>query len=135
MPNLWGIAFVLFLIAHASVGILMFAGSPKQATPSWPSGKSWLFGSLGVSDDGQRTLATVLMVIAALLLIGGTLGIVGVPGIVGIWPWLVVAGAVVSALTLTLFFSTWWLGGIAINVGLIVLLMVFKWPTNDVLGI
>ena len=126
---------MLFLIAHALVGVLMFAGRPKQAAPSWPSGKSWLFGSMGLTEEGQRKLAVVLMAVAAVLLIGGALGVIGVPAIVDMWTWLVVAGAIVSALTLMLYFSTWWLGGIAINAALIVLILVFKWPTNEVLGI
>lgn len=135
MANIWGIVLGLFLIAHALVGVLMFAGRPKQAAPSWPSSKSRLFGAMGVSQDGQRTIATFFMAIAALLLIGGALGIVGVPAIVSVWPWLVTAGATVSALTLILYFNPWWLGGIAINVGLIAAIMVFKWLTNEALGI
>ena len=132
---MWGIALVLFLIVHASVGVLMFAGRPQKAAASWPISKSWLFGSIGVSEAGQRNLATVLMAGAALLLVGGALGIVGVPAIVSIWPSLVVGGAIVSALTLVLYFSPWWLGGIAINAGLIVAILIFKWPTNEALGI
>ena len=135
MANMWGIALMLFLIVHALVGVLMFAGRPQRAAPSWPSSKSWLFGSLGVSEADQRRFAIVLMAIAAVLLIGGAVGVVGVPVIVGMWPWLVVAGAVVSALTLVLYFSPWWLGGIAINAGFIVAIMVFEWPTNEALGI
>ena len=135
MANMWGIALMLFLFAHALVGVLMFAGRPQQAPPSWPRSKSWLFGSTGVSEAGQRKLAIVLMAIAALLLIGGALGVVGVSATVSIWPSLVVVGAIVSALTLVLYFSRWWLGGIAINAGLIVAIIVFNWPTNEALGI
>lgn len=135
MANMWGFVLMLFLMAHALVGILMFAGRPKQAAPSWPSGKSWLLGSLGMIEDRQRKLAIVLMAIAAILLIGGAVGVVGAPLMVDMWPWLVVAGATVSALTLALYFSPWWLGGIAINVGLVVAIMVFEWPTDDALGI
>ena len=135
MANIWGIALMLFLIAHALVGVLMFTGRPRDAAPSWPSSKSWLFGSMGVSEASQRKLAIVLMAIAALLLIGGALGVAGIPAIVSMWPSLIVAGAAVSALTLVLYFSPWWLGGIAINLGLIVAITVFNWPTNEGLGI
>ncbi len=135
MANVWAFIFMFFLVAHALVGILMFAGSPEQPAPSWPKSKSWLFGSVGVSEDGQRTLAIVIMGIAALALIGGALGVVGVPGVVDIWTWLIVAGAFLSFLTLVLYFSPWWLGGIAINIGLMVAILVFKWPTNEALGI
>jgi hypothetical protein len=135
MANVWGIVLMLFLIAHALVGVLIFAGRPKQAAPSWPSGTSWLFGPMGLAEDGQRKLAMVLMASAALLLVGGALGVVGVPTIVDMWPWLVVAGAIISALTLTLYFSPWWLGGIAINAALVVSILVFEWPTNEALGI
>ena len=135
MANVSGIVFMLFLIAHALVGVLMFAGRPKQAAASWPSSKSWLFGPMGLAEDRQRKLAAVLMAVAAVLLIGGALGVVGVPALVDMWTWLVVAGAAISALTLILYFSTWWLGGIAINAALVVLILVFKWPTNEALGI
>ncbi len=135
MANIWGIALMLFLIAHALVGVLMFTGRPRDAAPSWPSGKSWLFGSMGMSEASQRKLAAVLMAVAAVLLIGGALGVAGIPGLVSMWPSLVVAGAAFSALTLVLYFSPWWLGGIAINAGLIVAIMVLDWPTNEALGI
>ena len=135
MANMWALIFMFFLVAHALVGVLMFAGSPERPTPSWPSSESWLFGSIGVAEDGQRTLAMVVMGIAALALIGGALGVVGVPGVVGIWTWLIVAGAIFSLLTLVLYFSPWWLGGIAINIGLMVAILVLKWPTNEALGI
>lgn len=135
MANLWGLALMFFLVAHALVGVLMFAGSPKQPTPSWPTADSWLFNSAGVTKDSQRKVAIVLMAIAAVALIVGALGAVGVPAIAGIWTWLIVAGAFFSLLTLVLFFSPWWLGGIAINAGLILAILVLKLPTNESLGI
>ncbi len=135
MASILAVALMLFLIAHAFVGVLMFAGRPNEASSSWPKSKSWLMGRMGMPEGGQRNLATVLMVIAALLLIAGALGILGVSATESLWPALVTAGAVASALTLALYFSPWWLGGIAINVALIVSITIFKWPTNEALGI
>ncbi len=132
---MWGIALSLFLVAHALVGVLMFAGRPQEAPASWPKGNSWILGLSGISEDRQRVIATFLIAAAALLLIGGVLGIVGVHAIASMWPWLIVIGAAVSALTLISYFSPWWLGGIAINAGLVDALLVFKWPTNEILGI
>jgi hypothetical protein len=80
-------------------------------------------------------VAVALMGIAALALIAGGLGVVGVPGLVGVWTWLVVAGAAFSLLILVLYFNLWWLGGIAINVGLMVAILVLRWPTDQALGI
>jgi len=113
----------------------LFAVTPKAPAPSWPGARSWLFKAVGVSEGGQRKAAVVLMVIAAGVLIGGALGVVGVTGLVGIWTWLVVAGAFFSLLTLVLYFNPWWLGGIAINVGLMLAILLFKFPTNESLGI
>ena len=135
MASLLGLGLMVFLIAHALVGVMLFAVAPKQPTPSWPGAKSWLFKSVGVSENGQRKVAIALMTIAAVALIGGALGVVGVPGLVGVWTWLVVAGAVFSLLTLVLYFSPWWLGGIAINAVLIIAILVFELPTNESLGI
>ena len=135
MANMWAVIFTLFLIAHGIVGVAMFAGSPAGKTRSWPSSKSWLLGAVRVSESHQRTFAIALMSIAAIALIAGALGVVGVPGLVGIWDWLVVVGAAFSLITLVLYFSPWWLGGIAINTALIVAILVLDWPTDQALGI
>ncbi len=135
MANIWGFAVVVFLIAHALVGVLMFAGSPPEPTASWPRSESWLLSRMGASGDAQKMIAIALMAIAGLLLVGGALGVLGVPGIVGLWSTAVVSGAIISGLTLIVYYSHWWLGGIAINLGFVVVILALKWPTNEALGI
>lgn len=134
MANTWGILLVLFVLAHAFVTVAIFVmpappGAPFQAK------RSWLLTSLNVSEDVQSILCAVLAVIAALALIAGALGVFGVPGLASVWPWLIVGGAAVSLPLMAIYFNAWLGAGAAINIGLLVAILVFQWPTNAALGI
>jgi hypothetical protein len=54
---------------------------------------------------------------------------------VGIWRWSTVAGAAISLFLMGLYFDPFLSVGVAISLGLLVAILVFRWPTNKALGI
>ncbi len=134
MANLWGFLFAFLLFGHGIASVAIYAAPPGKEGPFNPS-RSWLLSRRNVSPESQRRTARGLGAVAALVLVASAGGVVGIPGLVAIWPWLVVAGAIVSLATLLVYFNTWLLAGIGIDVVLLLAILVAAWPTNAVLGI
>jgi len=104
----------LFLIAHGFVTLAMwvpeYAAVPEgQVQPPNPS-HSWVFGD-------ARRLSVVLGV-----LVGLALAAAGVAFLTdqGWWPQLAIASGGASLVLFGVFFTPWWLAGIAISTALIV---------------
>lgn len=128
------ILFGIFLILHGMVHLL-YAGQSWRAfelSPelTWPD-DAWLFSKL-LGDETIRLLATVVLVIAALGLAASGLRVFFQ---VDWWRTLTVASAVFSSV----LFFVMWNGqfhrlpdqggvGILINLVILVLILVFKWP-------
>jgi hypothetical protein len=126
--------FGIFLILHGLVHLL-YAGQSWQLFElssglTWPDG-SWLFSRL-VGDETTRLLATVFLVIAALGLVTSGFGLFFRADW---WRTLTVASAVFSSL----LYLVMWNGqfqrlpdqggvGILINLAILTLILVFKWP-------
>ena len=133
MARVWAYAFALFLVAH---GYLTFATyvTPSPAAP-FEATRSWFFEPLGVSAGARGVLTVILAALEAAAFVVAALGIVGVPRLVGVWRWSTTAGAATSLLLLGLYFDPFLSVGVAISAGLLVVLLVFRWPTDKSLGI
>jgi hypothetical protein len=125
----------IFLVAHGAVHALYFAPPPPATAggPTWPFelGRSWILGPLGVNNEIGRVLgiALIALTIAGFALAGlAALGIA--PG--AIWPAAVTIGAVASLALLGVFFDPWLLLGVAIDVGLVWLVLVADWAPEGV---
>lgn len=125
---------MIFLFAHGMVSVVIYA-IPATGDVPFQASKSWLLKFLRVSDVTQKKLGICLGAVAALAFAGGALGVVGVPGLVGIWTWLIVAGAAISLFTLLVYFDRWLVAGVGIDVALLAAILVFQWPTNAALGL
>lgn len=98
-----------FLIAHGLVHLAIWAPRPKD--PPFDVNRSPVFGDV-------RTLALSIAVAAAVLLVGGGVGLVAEASW---WPVVTIVAAGVSAVLLLLTVSPWFLIGLAINAAIIVL--------------
>lgn len=122
----------VFLLLHGLVHLLYLGQSARrfelQPGMLWPDG-SWAFSKL-LGDDGTRTLASILLILAAAgFLIGG----VSVFFSLSWWRPVVVASAAFSALLYILFWNGRWQqlpnqGGIGllIDVAILVAVLIFR---------
>ena len=128
--------FGVFIVLHGLVHLLYFGQSARyfelQPGMLWPDG-SWIFSRL-LGDGAARNVASVMLVLAAIgFVIGGT-GILFKQG----WWRLVITGTVVFS---TILYVLFWDGiaqaldnkggvGILINVAILVIVLVLKWPKS-----
>lgn len=101
-----------FVVAHGLVTIAIWSPNPQTVKPAPPmdTSRSWLLGN-------SRAIALALAITAGLL--------VAVAGIAFLaqadwWPFAAVISGGVSLLLFGLFFTPWWVAGIAISGGLII---------------
>jgi len=128
------ILFGVFVILHGLVHLLYFGQSQRyfelQEGMAWPDG-AWAFSRL-LGNETTRTIASVLCVAVAIILIAGSLGMFANWSL---WHTIVTSGAVVS----TILYVLMWNGkmqrldnqgaiGIAINLAILFVLFVLKWP-------
>lgn len=126
--------FGLFFVLHGLVHMLYFGQSARyfelQPGMLWPDG-SWAFSRL-LGDATARTLASVLLVLAA---IGFVTGGIGIFANQAWWRPTIVAVAIFSSVVYLLL----WDGGfqhldnkggvgILINLAFLVALLIFQWP-------
>jgi hypothetical protein len=121
------ILFGLFLMAHGLIHASYLTPAPSGAGPSWPFdlGRSALLGALG--EPTLRVLGTGLaaVTIATFLLAGVAFLWLGMGD--G-WVALAIAGSVASLLLLVIFWHPWLALGVAIDLALLWLLGVARWP-------
>jgi len=124
----------VFLILHGLVHLLYFGQSQKmfelQPGMTWPDG-AWAFSKL-LGDGATRTLAGVLLIVAAAAFAAGGLGVF----IKQAWWRPVVVGAAVFSTVLYLLFWNGKMqgmdnqGGVAIliNLAILVAVLILHWP-------
>lgn len=128
------IIFGIFLVLHGLVHLLYLGQSARlfelQAGMVWPDG-SWAFTRL-FGDEATRVLASILCVLAAIGLVVGGIGIFVSQAW---WRPVVVGSAAFSAVIFILFWdgqlkalANKGLLGILINLAVLVILLVFRWP-------
>ena len=131
------VLFGIFFVLHGLVHMLYFGQSGRffelQPGMAWPDG-SWAFSRL-LGDAGTRSLASVLLVLAA---IGFVIGGIGIFAKQAWWRPVIVAVAVFSSVIYLLF---WDAGmqhldnkggiGILINLAILTALLFFQWPNIE----
>jgi hypothetical protein len=133
MAAKWLIA--AFLLAHASVhGSFMAPRPPVSAGgPAWPFelGKSWLLGPLGLDAEAIRMVGLALIAVTMGAFALAALTAVGlVPA--ALWPATVTIGAVASIVLLGVYFSPWFVIGLAIDLALLWAVLVANWAPEGV---
>jgi hypothetical protein len=122
-----------FLVLHGLITTMTgFTGMTKPNAPSlplpawfswWPGpfGRSWLFDALHLGT-GAAVIGGLLWLAAGIALIGGGLGWLGVPGLEAIRYVLLMGGATLGLLALTLYFHPIYVVAVVINLAVIALL-------------
>jgi len=124
----------VFIILHGLVHMLYFGQSQKyfevQPGMTWPDG-SWAFSGL-LGNDTTRSLASILLVLIAVILVIGGIGLFAKWEL---WRSIVIGGVLLSTVTYLLL----WNGqmqrldnqgfvGILINLAILAALLIFRWP-------
>jgi hypothetical protein len=116
------IGFLLIIHGFAHYNIITVWGAR-------PAPSSWLLG--GMSAAALQSVGKTLWVTTLLLFIAaGLLTFFNLPA----WRWLSVAGAVVSLLTIFLFWDLKMGIGVAIGVGILAGLLWLNWPPTALIG-
>lgn len=131
------ILFGLFVILHGLVHLLYFGQSRRyfelQPGLTWPDG-AWAFSRL-LANTSIRNLAGGMLILSTLLLVAGGLGLLLGQG----WWRIVVTSGITFS---TLIYILMWNGviqrlddqggiGILINLAILILIFVAKWPHLD----
>ena len=129
-----------FLIAHGLVHAILAAApipndpAPKPGAFFTTPTRSWLLSKLGSPDGVIQWAGILLVALATIGFILAGLGILGVPGLSAIWRIAAVASAAVSLLLLILFWHSWLVVGVLIDVAILVSLLWLKWPPHPLVG-
>ena len=115
---------IVFLIAHGLVHVAIWAPKYDREKVPFDASHSWLIGD-------QRLVAQVLAFAAAALLVlaGVALWAHG-----GWWRPTAVVGLSASTVLLLLYFNSWYLFILPINIALIVGIAFMEWPAKTTVG-
>ena len=134
------IALGILLIAHGVVhAVLAIAPNPSDpdATPGaffTAAERSWLLPQLGVNASAVRWIGILLVVLSTLGFVLAGLGVFGVAGLDTIWRTAAVVSACASLLLLIVFWHPWLPVGVLIDIGVLVALLLAKWPPVKMIG-
>lgn len=122
---MWRFVFIGFLIAHGLVhlAIWLMPMPAGQKAPFDPD-HSWLLGD-------RKTVAVLLAVTAAVLLVGAGLGLWATAGW---WRGIAVVGLVTSFSLMVAYFTPWYLFIEGVNAALIVGIVWLTWPSKTMVG-
>lgn len=130
MNIILGIFFILHGMVH-----LLYAGQSQrlfelQPGMAWPDG-SWIFSKV-FSDETTRLLATILLILAALCFVIGGLGLFIRQDW---WRAIITIAAVFSSLVYIVYWDAGFQAlsekggiGVLINLAILVMVLVLKWP-------
>lgn len=128
------ILFAVFLVLHGVVHLLYLGQSARffelQPGLAWPDG-SWAFSRL-LGNEATRNLANVLLILSAAVFVAGAVGLFASQN------WWRPVTAVAAGFSILIYLLLWngrlqaldnngWVG-ILINVGILVAVLIFRWP-------
>jgi hypothetical protein len=124
MNALLGFFFILHGLVHA--GYL----TPKPNDPNYPFtfDDGWFASMAG---EPARVVGYILAAVTVLSFIVAGLAMMGVPGLDWMLKWAVVVGSVASLALLLLFWHTWLVLGVAIDVVLLYGIFFLKWTFGN----
>jgi hypothetical protein len=127
------IIIALFLILHGLVhGILAMVPNPDVPEAGFATffSRSWLLNSLGISESATKSIAIILAVVAAIGFIASGLALLALLIPIDWWSSLATVSAVASLFLLILFWHTYLIFGILIDVGILVTVLFTGWTPS-----
>ena len=132
------LVLAVFLAAHALIHVSYLMPAPPRTAdgPEWPFafGRSWLVTGLGVDPALVRSIGMALVILTVASLVAAALSTLGWVMPEAWWPTLVSMGALISALTLAVFFHPWLVLGLVIDGALLWAALVSRWLPADAVG-
>jgi hypothetical protein len=129
-----------FIIAHGAVHAILAAApipndpSPKPGTFFTVSSRSWLLSRLGVPDAAALWIGILLVATATIIFILAGVGALGVSGLNATWRTMAVIAAAISLLLLVLFWHSWLIVGVLIDIALLIALLILNWPPQTLMN-
>jgi hypothetical protein len=134
------IIIALFLSAHGLVHAGL-AAAPNPGDPDARAGafftspeRSWLFNRLGSNQNIVQWIGIILVAIATVGYVLAGLGVFGVSGLEELWRSIAVVSSIFSLILLVLFWHTWLILGVVIDIAILLSLLWINWPGPDLLG-
>lgn len=127
------IVFGVFLMAHGLVHVGLAAAPIPNDAGSKPgafftaASRSWLLPRVGMSASVVKWTGIFLVALTTLGFILAGLGVLGVPGLTEIWQTIAVVSACLSLLLLIVFWHSWLVVGVLIDIGILVALLWAQW--------
>ena len=120
----------IFIILHGLThSILAMVPNPKASEPVFatffPGFGSWLF--TGLSESASKTIAILLSAIATLGFVAAGLALLGALVPFDWWRALAIASAVVSLLLVAIFWDTYLIVGLLIDLAVLATLLFTQW--------
>jgi len=138
-PRVIQIAVPIVLILHGVghvMGVLTATGA--VGTDAWHS-RSWLLTDL-LGDSTARMIASVLWIVTVVGFIAAGAGAFGWSATAGSWRTIAVVMAVVSLVTLALYWNAFAslfpnkIGSIAVNLAVLYGVLIAHWPAADIIA-
>ena len=125
-----GIVLIGHALAHGGLAAAPIPGDPDPKPGDFFTdiGRSWLFQRLGLSPDSVKKIGIVLVIFSTIGFILAGLGELGVFGLDKIWTTVTGISAIGSMILLVSFWHPWLILGILLDAGLLILLMLNKFP-------
>ncbi len=124
------IVVALFLILHGLVhAILAMVPNPDAPDSGFATffSRSWLLDKLGLPESAVRTVALVLAATATIGFVAAGLGLLGILVPFAWWRALAITSAAVSLLFLVVYWNSYLIVGIAIDVLILAVLIFTNW--------
>lgn len=120
----------LFLILHGLVhAILAMVPNPEAPGSDFATffSRSWLLGNLGLPESAVRIIALILAAIATIGFVAAGLGLLGILVPFAWWRPLAMASAAVSLLFLVIYWNSYLIIGVAIDILILAALIFTNW--------